>query len=50
MQNEILKYLEDIEFSIGRIEFHLKPISSFQEFKEAWTIYDAVERRLAVIG
>lgn len=50
MQNEILKYIEDIGFSISRIEFHIKSISSFYEFKEAWTIYDAVERRLAVVG
>lgn len=50
MQNEILKYLEDIDFSISRIDFHIKPIKSFQEFKDAWTIYDAVERRLAIIG
>lgn len=49
MPPEISKYLEDIEFCLSRIDFHLKEIKSFKEFKEAWTVYDAVERRLAII-
>lgn len=50
MQDEILKYLDDIAFSISRIEFHMQEIHSFEQFKNAWTVYDAVERRLAIIG
>jgi uncharacterized protein with HEPN domain len=50
MQDEVLKYLDDILFSLNRIEFHLKDIRSFSSFKDAWTVYDAVERRLAIIG
>ena len=50
MHNDIPKYLDDILFSITRIEFHLKEIKSYPEFKDAWTVYDAVERRLAIIG
>ncbi len=50
MSKEINAYYEDIQFSINRIEYHINPISSFIEFKEAITIYDAVERRLAIIG
>lgn len=50
MQPEILKYLEDIDFSLSRINHHLKEVKSFAQFKEAWTVYDAVERRLAIIG
>jgi uncharacterized protein with HEPN domain len=49
MQNDIPKYLEDNLFCISRIKFHIKDIKSFNEFKDAWTIYDAVERRLATI-
>jgi uncharacterized protein with HEPN domain len=50
MKPELLKYLDDIAFSISRIEFHLKDTTSFEAFKNSWTIYDAVERRLAIIG
>jgi uncharacterized protein with HEPN domain len=50
MKPEILKYLDDIAFSISRIGFHLKDTNSFEDFKNSWTIYDAVERRLAIIG
>jgi uncharacterized protein with HEPN domain len=50
MQPEILKYLEDISLSLSRIEFHLAEISSFEQFAGSWTVYDAVERRLAIIG
>ncbi len=50
MQPEILKYASDISFSIERIEFHIKNTQSVKDFSKQWTIYDAVERRLAIIG
>jgi uncharacterized protein with HEPN domain len=50
MQNDILKYLDDISFSLSRIDFHLTGINFFSDFKNSWTVYDAVERRLAIIG
>lgn len=50
MSKEIRAYFEDILFSIERIELHIATISSFSEFKNAYTVYDAVERRLAIIG
>lgn len=50
MKKEINSYIEDIAFSIERIEFHIKDIISFSEFKISYTVYDAVERRLAIIG
>lgn len=50
MLPEILKYATDIEMSIERIEFHLKSIQYLREFSSNWTIYDAVERRLSIIG
>jgi uncharacterized protein with HEPN domain len=50
MSKEIRAYYEDIAFSIGRIELHISGINSFNDFKNAYTVYDAVERRLAIIG
>lgn len=50
MPPEILKYLEDINFALGRIDYHLRNIHSFKEFENDWTVYNAVERRLAIIG
>ena len=50
MSKEIKTYYENIAFSIARIELHLQNIKSFSEFKFAFTVYDAVERRLAIIG
>ncbi len=50
MQPEILKYLSDILNSITRITFHRVNITSFTEFKNDLTVYDAVERRPAIIG
>ena len=50
MSKEINAYYEDIQFSISRIEYHIKPVTTFSEFKNAFTIYDAVERRLSIIG
>jgi uncharacterized protein with HEPN domain len=50
MLPEIFKYLDDIVFSLSRIEYHLKDVHSYEIFKNAWTVYDAVERRLAIIG
>ncbi len=50
MSKEIRAYYEDIAFSIERIELHIATITSFSDFKIAYTVYDAVERRLAIIG
>lgn len=50
MQPEILKYLADIEMSIERIGVHVSSIKNFAEFKNNVTVYDAAERRLAIIG
>ncbi|MCP9751195.1 DUF86 domain-containing protein [Ferruginibacter sp. HRS2-29] len=50
MKKEINSYIEDIAFSIERIEFHVKDTGSFADFKISYTVYDAVERRLAIIG
>ena len=50
MKKEINAYLDDIAFSISRIELHMLNIKSFNEFKTSYTVYDAVERRLAIIG
>jgi uncharacterized protein with HEPN domain len=50
MGKEVNAYFEDIVFSIERIELHIKSISTFNDFKNAYTVYDAVERRLAIIG
>lgn len=50
MSKEIKTYYEDISFSISRIEFHISSTKTFSEFKKAFTVYDAVERRLAIIG
>lgn len=50
MSKEIRAYYEDISFSITRIELHVSEIKTFNEFKTAYTVYDAVERRLAIIG
>jgi uncharacterized protein with HEPN domain len=51
MENdEVKKYMEDILFSIDRINFPIEHIQSFSGFKKSWTIYDAVERRIAIVG
>ena len=50
MSKEIKTYYEDIFFSILRIELHISEIKTFYQFKNAFTVYDAVERRLAIIG
>ena len=50
MSKEIKTYYEDIFFSILRIELHISEIKTFNQFKNAFTVYDAVERRLAIIG
>lgn len=47
---EALKYLQDILDSIGRIELHIKSIKSVTEYSANFTVTDAVERRLAIIG
>jgi uncharacterized protein with HEPN domain len=50
MQPEILKYLSDILTSIERIYIHKAGANTFSEFNSNITVYDAVERRLAIIG
>lgn len=32
MPSETLKYLEDVEFCIERIEYHIKDVTSFRNF------------------
>ncbi|WP_300604656.1 HepT-like ribonuclease domain-containing protein [Niabella sp.] len=50
MPPEILKYLNDIAFSIERIRYHIKSVQTVKQFSDNYTIYDAVERRFAIIG
>lgn len=50
MNPDVLKYLQDILDSIGRIEWHIRSINSITEFSANVTVTDAVERRLAIIG
>lgn len=50
MPPEVLKYMADINFCIERIEYHMRNIQSYSDFSKQWTVYDAVERRLAIIG
>ena len=50
MPPEVLKYIEDINTCIERISFHMRGVKTFSEFANSWTVYDAVERRLAIIG
>ncbi|WP_407521250.1 DUF86 domain-containing protein [Lacibacter sp. MH-610] len=50
MQLEIKKYLLDIESSIEIIYSHISNTGSYSEFKENQLVYDAVERRLGIIG
>jgi uncharacterized protein with HEPN domain len=47
---EIKAYFEDIIFSIGQIEMHLKNVTIFSDFKKSQIIIDAVERRIFIIG
>ncbi len=50
MNPDYTKYLQDIIDSIELIEFHLAEIKSFTEYASNFTVIDAVERRLAIIG
>lgn len=50
MQHEVSKYLEDIIESISRIEEYTQAIKQFAEFKTNKMMYDAVQRRLGIIG
>lgn len=50
MNPDALKYLQDIQDSIDRIEYHIKEVNTFHEYSNNFTIVDAVERRLAIIG
>jgi uncharacterized protein with HEPN domain len=50
MSPDYLKYLQDILDSIKMIELHLTKIDSFKDYKTNFTVIDAVERRLAIIG
>ena len=50
MAKVIEAYFEDILFSIERIELHIGKTASFLDFKNDYTVYDAVERRIAIIG
>jgi uncharacterized protein with HEPN domain len=50
MNPDSLKYLQDILDSINKIEHHLKNIKNLTEYSNNYTVIDAVERRLAIIG
>jgi uncharacterized protein with HEPN domain len=50
MKKEIKAYFEDIIFSINRIELHIVTINNFKDFQQNFTVYDAVERRICIIG
>jgi uncharacterized protein with HEPN domain len=50
MNPDSLKYLQDILDSISKIEFHLLKIKSITEYANNYTVIDAVERRLSIIG
>ena len=50
MSPDYSKYLQDILDSIKMIEFHLRKIKSFADYESDFTVIDAVERRLAIIG
>ncbi|MEP6583536.1 MAG: HepT-like ribonuclease domain-containing protein [Ginsengibacter sp.] len=44
------KFVQDILYSISMIESHLTGVKSFKDYTSNYTIIDAVERRLAIIG
>ena len=50
MNPDYTKYIQDILDSIKMIEFHLTEIKSFKDYTSNYTVIDAVERRLAIIG
>ena len=50
MNPDYTKYIQDILDSIEMIEFHLTEIKSFSDYTLNFTVIDAVERRLAIIG
>ncbi|MDQ6904503.1 MAG: DUF86 domain-containing protein [Bacteroidota bacterium] len=50
MSPEVTKYIQDILNSIQLIEHHLATITSFKEYASNYTVIDAVERRLMIIG
>ncbi len=50
MNPDSLKYLQDIQDSIEKIEYHIREIKTVTEYSNSYTIIDAVERRLAIIG
>jgi uncharacterized protein with HEPN domain len=50
MNPDFIKYIQDILDSIKLIEFHLAEIKSFSDYASNYTVIDAVERRLAIIG
>jgi len=50
MNPDSLKYLQDIQDSISRIEYHIKGLKSVTDYSNNYTVIDAVERRLAIIG
>ena len=50
MSPDSSKYLQDILDSITKIEYHLREIKSITDYSNNYTVIDAVERRLAIIG
>ncbi len=50
MDPDFAKYVQDILDSIKLVEFHLSEVKSFKDYTLNYTVIDAVERRLAIIG
>lgn len=50
MNSDSAKYIQDILDSIKLIELYLCEIKSFADYTSNFTVIDAVERRLAIIG
>lgn len=50
MRHEHTKYIHDIFDAIEMIRHHLADVKSFTEYTKNYTVIDAVERRLGIIG
>lgn len=50
MNEDIRKFLKDIQFSIEGIYFHLDGITDFKVYQSKFTTKRAVERELGIIG
>ncbi len=50
MKHNLLKYLEDINLSIGDIESYVAGITLSKELEQNQLLFDAVCRRFGIIG